>query len=69
MNRIRSDERRSLEEQLIKKIWGNPDFKRELSIDPSKVIKEKFNIDIPLQSKVFIHNEKVDEIHIVIPKY
>lgn len=69
MGRIQPNERKRLEEQLIKKIWNDPAFINEISQNPKAVLEGKFSVSIENDAKIFFHKEKVNEIHIVIPKY
>lgn len=69
MAQMQPEERKKLEEKLIKRIWDNPEFAEEITREPSKVLQEEFGVIVPQQTKVYIHQEKVNEIHIVIPKY
>lgn len=69
MGRIQPTERKKLEDKIIKKIWDDPSFMDEISENPKAILEEKFAVSITSDTKVFFHKEKVNEIHIVIPKY
>lgn len=69
MGRIQREDRKRIEEQLIKKVWEEPKFFNELTKNPNVVLKQEFGVDIPNETKVNVHKETVNEIHIVIPKY
>lgn len=58
-----------MEEALIKKIWNDPNFKREFYKNPNLVLKNEFGVDVPREVKISIHEETVNKIHIVLPKY
>lgn len=68
MSRLLNEDKKKLEEQVIQKIWSDLDFKRQFIENPQKMLSQHFGIHLPQHMKVHTHFEKVNEIHVVLPK-
>lgn len=57
----------SLMEKLIAKAQAEVDFRKQLLTDPSSALKEAFDIKIPVDFKVEVHEDDARTAHIVLP--
>lgn len=62
MNRI------ELQNEIVKKVMSNQDFRSEIMKDPKAAISKAFNITIPQNMKINIIEEDADIVSLVIPK-
>ena len=54
-------------EKLIAKAQQDTDFRRQLMADPNSALKEAFNIEVPDDFNVVIHEEDAHTAHLVLP--
>ena len=59
--------RRDLEMQLAARAWTDEAFKQELLRDPKGVLEREFQLTLPPGVSVQVHEERPDELHMVLP--
>jgi hypothetical protein len=59
--------RRDLETALIEKCWKDPDFKKQVVSDPKGMLERHTGQKLPLDVKIFIHEEDANTVHLSIP--
>jgi hypothetical protein len=58
---------RDYELDIIVKAWRDEDFRKSLLKDPKKAIEEEFDITVPEDMQIFIHEEHEDTLHLIVP--
>jgi hypothetical protein len=61
--------RRDLETALIEKCWKDPEFKKAVVRDPRGMLERHTGQKLPLQVKIFIHEEDANTLHLTIPPH
>lgn len=59
--------RESMLEKLVAKAAEDKDFRSQLVADPGSALKEAFNIDVPDDFNIVIHEEDARTSHLVLP--
>lgn len=58
---------RDYELDIIVKAWRDEQFRQNLLKDPKKAIEKEFNITVPKEVKVFVHEENDQSLHLIVP--
>ena len=64
--------RKEFEERIIAQAWKDPEYKKRLLDSPREVLEEELKsinpeAKLPDNIKVFVHEEKLDAVHISLP--
>jgi len=59
--------RQQLETHLAARALQDPDFRARLLEDPKRTIEEEIDLHFPATLSVKIHEEKLSELHVVLP--
>jgi hypothetical protein len=59
--------RQQLEMHLAGRALQDPDFRARLLEDPKRTIEEEIELHFPATLSVKIHEEKLNELHVVLP--
>ena len=59
--------RNSMLEKLIAKAEADSDFRRLLLADPRMALKETFDVEVPNDFDVVVHEEDARTAHLVLP--
>ena len=59
--------RDSLLEKLVEKAEEDTDFRKQLLANPSSALKEAFDINVPEDFNVVVHEEDSRTAHLVLP--
>ena len=59
--------RESMLEKLIARTEEDTDFRSRLVADPSSALKDAFNIDVPDDFNIVIHEDDARTAHLVLP--
>ena len=59
--------RQQLEMHLAGRALQDPDFRARLLEDPKRTIEEEIGLHFPATLSVKIHEEKLNELHVVLP--
>jgi len=59
--------RHDVETALIEKCWKDPTFKKQVISDPKGMLERQTGQKLPLEVKVFIHEEDANTLHFSIP--
>ena len=54
-------------EKLIAKAQEDTDFRARLLADPSSALKEEFDIEVPEDFNVLVHEDNARTAHLVLP--
>lgn len=52
---------------VIAKAWADPDFRRRFVDDPRAALKADFDIEVPEDVRITVHEETTDSMHFVLP--
>lgn len=58
---------RDYELDIIVKAWRDEPFRKALIKDPKKAIESSFNINIPSDMSVSVHEENQNTLHLIVP--
>jgi hypothetical protein len=58
---------RDYELDIIIKAWRDEAFRQQLLKDPKKAIEKEFDIQIPSDMKISVHEESEHSIHLIVP--
>ena len=61
------DSQQSIRDQLVTKATEDNEFRARLIADPSAAIEEAFDIKLPDNLSLHIHEDGIDSAHIVLP--
>ena len=61
------ESQQSMMEKLIAKAQDDADFRGRLVANPSSALKEAFDIDVPEDFNVVIHEDDARTAHLVLP--
>jgi prefoldin subunit 5 len=64
---MEKDEIRDYELDIIVKAWRDEKFRQNLLKNPKKAIEDEFSIKVPAGTKIFVHEESEDSIHLIVP--
>lgn len=59
--------RQQLEMHLAGRALEDPDFRARLLEDPKRTIEEEIHLHFPATLSIRIHEEKLNELHVVLP--
>src|SRR5262245_57177727 len=59
--------RQQLETHLAARALQDPDFRARLLEDPKRTIEEEIDLHFPVTLSIKIHEEKLNELHVVLP--
>ena len=59
--------RQQLEMHLAGRALQDPDFRAKLLEDPKRTIEEEIGLHFPVTLTIKIHEEKLNELHVVLP--
>ena len=59
--------RQQLEMHLAGRALQDPDFRARLLEDPKRTIEEEIDLHFPATLSIKIHEEKLNELHVVLP--
>jgi hypothetical protein len=59
--------RQQLEMHLAGRALRDPDFRARLLEDPKRTIEEEIDLHFPATLNIRIHEEKLNELHVVLP--
>ena len=59
--------RQELELHLAARALQDPDFREKLLEDPKQTIEEEIGLHFPVSLDVKVHEEKLNELHVVLP--
>jgi hypothetical protein len=59
--------RQQLEMHLAGRALQDPDFRAKLLEDPKRTIEEEIDLHFPATLSIKIHEEKLNELHVVLP--
>ena len=59
--------RQQLEMHLAGRALRDPDFRAKLLEDPKRTIEEEIDLHFPATLNIRIHEEKLNELHVVLP--
>lgn len=59
--------RQQLEMHLAGRALQDPDFRAKLLEDPKRTIEEEIDLHFPATLSIRIHEEKLNELHVVLP--
>ena len=59
--------RRELELLLIRKVWREPEFRRQIESDPKNALEQHLGHRLPAGVRIFVHLEDEATIHFSIP--
>lgn len=58
---------RDYELDIIVKAWRNEKFRKSLLEDPKKAIEKEFNIRVPPDMNISVHEEHENSLHLIVP--
>ena len=61
------DSQQNLMERLIAKAQEDTDYRRRLLADPNSALKEAFDIEVPKEFNVMVHEDDAHTVHLVLP--
>lgn len=61
------DQIRDYELDIIVKAWRDEPFRKSLLSDPKKAIEKEFDIVVPPDMKISVHEENEHSIHLIVP--
>ena len=59
--------KQSMIEKLVAKAQEDADFRGRLAADPSSALKEAFDIEVPQDFNVVVHEDDSHTAHLVLP--
>jgi hypothetical protein len=59
--------RQQLELHLAARALKDPDFREKLLVAPKETIEEEIGLLFPLTLEIKIHEERLNELHVVLP--
>ena len=62
------ESRESVLDKLVVKAEEDPDFRARLLANPSSALKEAFDISVPDDFKVVVHEDDARTAHLVLPE-
>jgi hypothetical protein len=64
---VEQNQRQRLESRLVSRALDSPDFRDCLLANPKETIEHETGLRFPDTLSVFIHEEKLSELHVVLP--
>lgn len=58
---------RDYELDIIVKAWRDEKFRKQLLSDPKKAIEKEFNISVPSDVTISVHEENDNSLHLIVP--
>jgi hypothetical protein len=58
---------RDFELDIIVKAWRDEKFRQNLLKDPKKAIEKEFNIKVPEDMTISVHEESENSLHLIVP--
>lgn len=58
---------RDYELDIIVKAWRDEPFRKELLKDPKKAIEKEFDIKVPKEMTISVHEENEHSLHLIVP--
>lgn len=58
---------RDYELDIIVKAWRDEPFRQQLLKDPKKAIEKEFDIKVPNDMKISVHEENEHSLHLIVP--
>ncbi|HXW60241.1 MAG TPA: NHLP leader peptide family RiPP precursor [Myxococcota bacterium] len=58
---------RDYELDIIVKAWRDEPFRLQLLKDPKKAIEKEFDIKVPNDMKISVHEENENSLHLIVP--
>lgn len=58
---------RDFELDIIVKAWRDEKFRQNLLKDPKKAIEKEFNIQVPEDMTISVHEESENSLHLIVP--
>jgi hypothetical protein len=58
---------RDYELDIIVKAWRDECFRKNLLKDPKKTIEDEFNITVPKDMNISVHEENENSLHLIVP--
>lgn len=58
---------RDYELDIIVKAWRDEPFRQQLLKDPKKAIEKEFDIKVPDDMKIWVHEESENNLHLIVP--
>ena len=58
--------RKEVERKIVEKAAADAEFKKALTKDPKGAIEKEFGIQIPPNVSVQVHEESMDDVHVVL---
>ncbi len=58
---------RDYELDIIVKAWRDEKFRKNLLKNPKKAIEDEFSIHVPIDMEVFVHEERDNSLHLIVP--
>ncbi|GLV60054.1 hypothetical protein KDH_68770 [Dictyobacter sp. S3.2.2.5] len=55
------------DQRIVDKAMRDPAFRQRLLSDPKRALKEAFGVDVPANTRIHIHEESPNDIHLTIP--
>lgn len=59
--------REELEQTLVARAIDDDQFRALLLENPRDAVRQELGIDVPSQIKITVHQERVDDFHLVLP--
>lgn len=64
---VEQNQRQRLELHLLSRALDSPDFRDRLLANPKETIENETGLRFPDSLSVFVHEEKLGELHVVLP--
>ena len=64
---VEQTKRQRLETHLMRRAHADPGFRAELLKDPKTVIEKEIGLTFPEALTVQVHEEKLNQLHVVLP--
>ena len=61
------DTQENLMKKLVEKAEADPSFRESLIDNPSSALKETFDVEVPDDFKVVVHEDDIQTVHLVLP--
>lgn len=58
---------RDYELDIIVKAWRDEPFRKQLLKDPKKAIEQEFDIKVPKDMQISVHEENEHSLHLIVP--
>lgn len=61
------ESQQDLMEKIIAKAQEDADYRRQLLADPNSALEEAFDIEVPKELSVVVHEDDAHTVHLVLP--